>query len=146
MHRRGFIKNCGIVCSGALGISAILQSCGSLNYFAQSTIVNNSIAVNKSEFVSLKDGKGKSRNFVLIKTEKLQFPIFLHKNSETEYAAFLMQCTHKGCELQPQGEFLICPCHGSEFDSNGKVLNPPADQNLQQFITTTDNNTIYIQL
>ena len=57
-----------------------------------------------------------------------------------------MQCTHKGCELQAQGDFLICPCHGSEFTNQGVVQNPPAEQDLQTFKISIDNENIYIYL
>jgi cytochrome b6-f complex iron-sulfur subunit len=66
--------------------------------------------------------------------------------NEDDYSALLLQCTHKGCELQPQGNFLICPCHGSEFTNKGVVQNPPAEQNLKTFKTSTDNENIYIYL
>jgi cytochrome b6-f complex iron-sulfur subunit len=59
---------------------------------------------------------------------------------------YTLECTHKGCELIPQGDYLVCPCHGSEFSNNGQVLNPPAEDNLKTFITESDNENIYILL
>ena len=40
-------------------------------------------------------------------------------------------CTHLGCvvALQEEGGF-FCPCHGSRFDSRGKVLKGPAPKAL----------------
>lgn len=41
-------------------------------------------------------------------------------------------CTHLGCQpvfLQQQNMF-VCPCHGSRFDAEGRVLNGPATENM----------------
>lgn len=84
------------------------------------------------------------RKYVLLKSEKFDFPICVFKLSEENYSALLMECTHKGCELHNQGEFLVCPCHGSEFSNKGVVQNPPADQNLKTFSVKTDIDHIYV--
>lgn len=146
MERREFIKNCSALCLGASAISILLEGCTATNYFAKTELSENRIIVKKSEFIAGEGEKKKLRKYVLIKTEKLEFPLFLYKQAENDYSALLMYCPHKGCELQPQGEYLICPCHGSEFTNKGKVLNPPADQDLQQYKTSVDNENIYIQL
>lgn len=145
MKRREFIKDCGFICFGTIGGSLMLQGCAS-NYYALSTTENNKITIKKTEFVSIKKGKTENRKYILVKIEAIQFPIFLYKQNDNEFTALLMNCTHKGCELQPHGEYLICPCHGSEFNNRGKVQNPPADEDLKQYKTFTDNENIYIQL
>lgn len=91
-------------------------------------------------------GKIVQRKYVLVRSEKLGFPICVYKLDDQHYSALLMECTHKGCELQPHGDFLVCPCHGSEFNSTGAVLSPPAEQNLHAYTLTTDHENIYIQL
>lgn len=146
MERRQFIKTCGFACMGATAIATVLQSCAGVNYYAQSTISNNRITLKKSEFERVEDGKQTQRKYVLVKTEKLNFPICIYKTDEQNYTALLMECTHKGCELKPQGDYLICPCHGSEFTNKGIVQNPPAEENLRQFNIKVDNENIYVQL
>ncbi len=41
-------------------------------------------------------------------------------------------CTHMGCPLSwnPEEETYECPCHGSRFDKDGKLLNGPAQKDL----------------
>lgn len=146
MDRKEFIKSCGYVCLGGAAFMTLFQSCAGTTYFAQTSFENNRIAIKKSEFIQTKKEKVKERKFVLVKTEKSAFPICVYKISETEYTALLLQCTHKGCELQPQGSYLVCPCHGSEFTNKGEVQNPPAERNLQTYKTTIDNENIYIHL
>ncbi|HEX7509143.1 MAG TPA: Rieske (2Fe-2S) protein [Polyangia bacterium] len=49
-------------------------------------------------------------------------------------------CTHAGCILddnaQTIGAGLLCPCHGSTFDGNGKVTQGPARSALQHYQVT----------
>lgn len=44
------------------------------------------------------------------------------------------RCPHLGCALQwnPQERSWDCPCHGSRFDENGKVLDNPATADLNR--------------
>ncbi|QLW74405.1 MULTISPECIES: ubiquinol-cytochrome c reductase iron-sulfur subunit [Citrobacter] len=41
-------------------------------------------------------------------------------------------CPHAGCvpNANPSGQGWICPCHGSEFDTSGRVTRGPATANL----------------
>lgn len=148
MERRGFIKNCALLCAGGIGIAALMESCGSIHY-ATSTIETNKIKINRSEFIDLPTGqagkKNTERKFVVVRSEKLDFPICIYKIGET-FNAVSMKCSHQGCELNPNETSLVCPCHGSEFSKEGKVLNPPADKDLKQFKVITNNETIYIEL
>jgi nitrite reductase/ring-hydroxylating ferredoxin subunit len=46
------------------------------------------------------------------------------------YFAISMKCTHLGCTVEKPGESFECPCHGSRFDENGKLLRGPATRDL----------------
>ncbi len=146
MDRKEFIKTCCFACIGGSALSLLFESCASANYYAQSTSASNQIILKKSEFIKIDKDKQTLRKYVLLKSEKYSFPIGVYHLGNERYAALLLQCTHKGCELQPQGDYLVCPCHGSEFTNEGVVQNPPAEQNLQNFKTSTDHENIYIQL
>ena len=141
MERRLFIKRCSVMCAGGLALNFLMESCGSIHY-AQNSLSENKIKVLKSEFL---DSKNKPREFIVLKNEKLNFPICLYFFKK-EYVALYMECTHQGCELQPNKTSLVCPCHGSEFSKHGKVLNPPADKDLKQFKVITDNENIFVEI
>ncbi|MEM7071194.1 MAG: ubiquinol-cytochrome c reductase iron-sulfur subunit [Pseudomonadota bacterium] len=56
----------------------------------------------------------------------------------SEWLVLIGICTHLGCvplgqkEGQPRGEYngWFCPCHGSQFDSSGRIRKGPAPRNL----------------
>jgi Rieske Fe-S protein len=41
-----------------------------------------------------------------------------------------MKCTHLGCTVEKPGDSFECPCHGSRFDENGKLMRGPATRDL----------------
>lgn len=48
------------------------------------------------------------------------------------FYALSLICTHLGCTVTVTEEALSCPCHGSIFDRQGKVLKGPADRSLER--------------
>jgi cytochrome b6-f complex iron-sulfur subunit len=137
MNRLEFIKKSGALCLGCLGGSTMLTGCKSF-YYAPSNVVGNQIEVKKSEFLEHK--------FVLVRTIKFEEAIYLVKLGEEEYSAVLLHCTHKGCEVDPAGDYLVCPCHGSEYTNTGKVVGGPAERDLQRFKVNMDGGNVYIQV
>jgi cytochrome b6-f complex iron-sulfur subunit len=55
--------------------------------------------------------------------------IFLFRDTEGIYAVSSV-CTHLGCSVARSAEGFSCPCHGSRFDSSGKVVGGPAPRGL----------------
>lgn len=65
---------------------------------------------------------------------------FIHPQSDSErvnadYPQWLVvegYCPHAGCvpNARAEGQGWVCPCHGSEFDSSGRVTRGPATANL----------------
>ncbi len=49
------------------------------------------------------------------------------------YAVLSPICTHLQCTVNVEGGVLLCPCHGSTYDREGRVLRGPAQQPLQRF-------------
>jgi cytochrome b6-f complex iron-sulfur subunit len=146
MNRKEFIKNCSFACLGVTVFSSLIQSCASSNYFAQYNTLSNIVTIKKAEFIKIEKEKISERKYILHKSEKYNFPICIYKINDITYSALLMECTHNGCELLPQGGYLVCPCHGSEFTNTGIVQNPPAEANLKSFKITTDDENIYLQI
>lgn len=146
MQRKEFIRNCSGLCLAGIGTSVLVQACVSANYFAKNTVQNQIISVAKSEFSVVRKNEVKKREYVLVISGEMQVPVCLFHVKDDEYSALQMLCTHQGCELTVSGQMLNCPCHGSDFDIHGNVLNPPADKNLTNYKVTTDEKNIYIHL
>jgi nitrite reductase/ring-hydroxylating ferredoxin subunit len=51
---------------------------------------------------------------------------------DTGIYALSLICTHLGCTVTVTDDALACPCHGSRFDRQGKVLKGPADRALER--------------
>jgi len=68
---------------------------------------------------------------------------------KAEWLIMLGVCTHLGCvplgqkSTEPKGDFggWFCPCHGSHYDTSGRIRKGPAPRNLEvppyQFIDDT---------
>ena len=60
---------------------------------------------------------------------------YLSRLQDGGFLAVYQRCTHLGCSVpwnQVEGRF-ICPCHSSQFDPDGDVINPPAPRPLDLF-------------
>merc|ERR1711991_131803 len=56
------------------------------------------------------------------------------KNGKEEYLILLGVCTHLGCVPLPEaGDYhgWFCPCHGSHYDTSGRIRKGPAPLNLE---------------
>ncbi|MFZ4856311.1 MAG: ubiquinol-cytochrome c reductase iron-sulfur subunit [Desulfuromonadaceae bacterium] len=69
--------------------------------------------------------------------------VALMKNDAGFYALSLI-CTHLGCTVVVTEDALSCPCHGSRFDRQGKVLTGPADRSLTQMQVEVRGKTVEI--
>jgi cytochrome b6-f complex iron-sulfur subunit len=67
-----------------------------------------------------------------VSNEPLRVPgynlVLLH--DEEGFAAIGTICTHLGCVVSATGEGFECPCHGSRFGKDGKVVQGPAPSPL----------------
>lgn len=59
--------------------------------------------------------------------------------------AFTSTCTHQQCTInQFDGSTFQCPCHGSEFDTSGDVVEGPATQSLTEYDVERDGDVVTI--
>lgn len=71
------------------------------------------------------------------------FDKFIVVKSSASLTVFSNKCTHAGCRINQEidGQ-LVCPCHGSRYDSaTGKVLQGPAGLPLSHIPFSTDAKT-----
>ncbi len=59
------------------------------------------------------------------------YPKFLASRQDGETIFLSNRCTHLGCKIQKKNkDHFICHCHGSHFDTWGRVSQGPADSPL----------------
>jgi Rieske Fe-S protein len=70
-------------------------------------------------------------------------PVLL-ANAGDDFLAMAARCPHAGCELTwvQEDKMAECPCHGSRFTSDGTVVYPPADIDVQTYPVTVDRSTL----
>jgi Rieske Fe-S protein len=63
-----------------------------------------------------------------------------------EVRAFVAVCTHEGCPLgwNATQHLIRCPCHGSAFDTSGRVVNGPAQDPLARIETIVQRGTVLL--
>ncbi len=72
-------------------------------------------------------------------------PVMLIKTNSGQIKAMSARCTHLGCTVKfttDQGGYLLCNCHGSRFDLNGRNLRGPASVPLRQFKVSIEEDEI----
>ena len=71
-------------------------------------------------------------------------PAVLIRNGDG-FSAVSLTCTHLGCTVEQKNDEFVCPCHGSHFDLNGKLLHGPAAQPLVSLrIETTEDGKLIL--
>jgi Rieske Fe-S protein len=68
-------------------------------------------------------------------------PLTINRVSNTEFATLDSICTHAGCPVDKfiaADGYMLCPCHGSQFNARGQVVGGPAVDNMKAFPTTFD--------
>jgi Rieske Fe-S protein len=67
-------------------------------------------------------------------------------NDGRHVRTFVAVCTHEGCPLgwNPMQRLIRCPCHGSAFDTSGRVVEGPAREPLTELETVVENGGVWI--
>jgi Rieske Fe-S protein len=62
----------------------------------------------------------------------------VYRDEDNELHVFNAACTHLGCVVQWNADekTFDCPCHGSRFTTEGKVINGPATKELEKIDVT----------
>jgi Rieske Fe-S protein len=71
---------------------------------------------------------------------------FIVIKSNASLKIFSSRCSHLGCLIKnKEGDEFVCPCHGSKYDFDGKVLKGPAKNPLKllRFKREKDRIIIY---
>jgi cytochrome b6-f complex iron-sulfur subunit len=145
--RREFCKRLGsaAACGGGL---TLLSGCGGNPMSAipgsplpnvSATVANGIVTISISSSSPL----GSTGGMALVSSTAGTF--LVTRTGATSFVAVTAQCTHEACVVSnATPSSYVCPCHGSEFDTSGRVLVGPATAPLRQFQTEFSNNVLMI--
>lgn len=138
MKRREFVKRVPTLTSGVLaGVSILsLDACGGVGYIVPARRVGG---------LGVPAAVLEEHRAIFVQAPNMDRPIYLRLD-ENRPIALLASCTHRGCQPEPVGPRLICPCHGSEFSPTGAVTKGPAEQPLTRYEVSRDGADFVIHI
>jgi cytochrome b6-f complex iron-sulfur subunit len=73
-------------------------------------------------------------------------PLYVLRLDGDRFAVLSPICTHQGCTVDIQGPRLVCPCHGSTYDREGRVLRGPAERSLARVGAALSDGVLVIDM
>lgn len=138
LSRRDFLTRSGIAVAGA---AALVAGCGDGQFGPEPLRTTTGT-------VSLKVASlpGLANVGQLVKIPPQLGLIAVKRTGTNTFFAVSTVCTHQGCETSVVSTGLECPCHLSEYDTNGKVTRQPVNTDgsatdLPTYTTTYDSAT-----
>ena len=126
-ERRELLARCMGACALAV-VAPVLGACASLATMSIRP-VDGRLQLSLAQHPQLSQPGGSLR----VLPEGHRDPIYVLAQPDGSFTALSPICTHKGCTVDVQGERLVCPCHGSTYDRNGRVLRGPAERALARY-------------
>ena len=139
MKRRAFVQRLPVLTAGlATGTSAaMISGCASAPYLVPQ-LTPRGMSLRASELGPEGDA--------FVQTADMARPVYVRRDASGSLTAVLASCTHQGCQPEPVGNRLECPCHGSQFSFEGEVLAGPADRPLIRYEIVETDGEIVVRL
>lgn len=133
--RREFVATCASCC-GAL----LLTGCVSMVTHPV-PVVGGRVRIALADFPELANPEGA----IKVHPAGHEEPIYVLA-SAGGYTAVSPICTHRGCTVDVNGQRLVCPCHGSTYDRDGRVLKGPAQRSLTRYRVERSGDDLVVEL
>jgi menaquinol-cytochrome c reductase iron-sulfur subunit len=149
-ERRGFLKLATVVLTFLVGLAAGIPIVG--NVVGPIFRTKKTYWAKVAELNSLPVGQpvklifASQTVFAYIRETVLR-NIWAIKHSPTEITVFSPICPHLGCEYNwnPKTSHFECPCHGSVFALDGKVLAGPAPRPLDTLPAKMEGGQLFVE-
>lgn len=84
---------------------------------------------------------------LLLKESPVGPVLVVGKSQSGNLIAVNPTCTHKGCTVawKETAKQFVCPCHDSEFGTDGKVIEGPADKPLKTYTAKIEGDSVVVQ-
>ena len=136
LDRREFVCACACLLAGSL-----VSACASLATRPVS-VTNGRIRISLAEHPELARPEGSLK----VMPEGATDPLYVLRLDDGQFAVISPICTHQGCTVDIQGPRLVCPCHGSTYDREGRVLRGPAQRSLTRAGVQLSDGVLVIDL
>ena len=134
--RREFVR------SGTAALAIVLlPACASL-VTRRVPLENGRIRLSLRQHPELAEPRGSLR----LIPEGWEDPVYLLALDGGGFAALSSICTHRGCTVDIAGQGLACPCHGSQYDREGRVTRGPANRALTRYPVRTTGDELVIEV
>ncbi len=131
ISRKEFLKSASGLLAGAvaLPLGTLLEGCAASAFTIHATVIGNTVVIPLTTLPDLTQPNSYAR--VYVGTDDNPFILFARNGGELW--AVLSTCSHNGCEVRKLRAGFECPCHGSEYDLQGNVLQGPASAPLESY-------------
>ncbi|MCG3157242.1 MAG: Cytochrome b6-f complex iron-sulfur subunit [bacterium] len=139
--RREFLQTL----AGTLAVAAaaeLLPGCAAGLPAVRGELRGDALTIPKAEAAALAAPRG----VLMVRPQNFPVAILVRRLDDNQLIALSTVCSHAGCEVRVLPNALQCPCHGSEYDVTGAVVEGPASRALQSFPVTEDQNSITIRV
>ncbi len=82
----------------------------------------------------------------LVEVPGYELPFYVRRVGPGAAVALSTRCQHRGCQVDPEVDRLVCPCHGSEYSLEGAVLKGPTQRALDRFPVREVGDSLVIDL
>ncbi len=139
MLRRDFVRRLPVVTTGLVaGVATLsLTACAGIPYVVPRLRPGRLVV---PAAVLAESGQA------FLQSPDMDRPVYVRRDGSGEIVALLASCTHRGCQPEPVGDRLVCPCHGSEFSLTGSVLVGPAQRPLTRYEVSEQGEEVIVWL
>lgn len=146
-NRREFCKRLAASVTAAAGVAATSgcggNGAGAIPGTALPTVGGNVTSAGVSVSIASSSPLAATNGMALVTSNAGDF--LVTRTGANTFVAITAECTHQACVVSAStGQSFVCPCHGSEFDTTGRVIVGPASAPLRQFQTQFANNVLTI--
>lgn len=135
VNRREFVAACAVTCGGAL-----LAGCVSMVTHPV-PVAGGRVRISLAQYPELSKPDGAIKVLPQGSAESIYVLA-----GTSGFTAVSPICTHRGCTVDVSGARLVCPCHGSTYDREGRVLKGPAQRSLQRYQIARDGDVLLLEL
>lgn len=136
LDRRDFITACG-----CLAMMPVMAACASMAT-RPVAVTGGRVRITLASHPELASAGGSLK----LQAEGEADPMYVLALEGGAFAVISPICTHRGCTVDIQGARLVCPCHGSTYDREGKVLRGPAERALTRYDSTVSDGVLDIRV